>query len=154
VTLLLLLRTRVRLHTTGLFQAPHTTGEAIKGGRLVAAVMQRLGFTVTPALAAAGGASSSSSANGSNGSNGSNGNGNGNGTSGHDQQQQQQQQALLYDAALPSPPSMITAVQLGSREAMVAFCKGIQLACPVGSYITPEPGACVAASRAAAAVGG
>jgi hypothetical protein len=23
---------------------------------------------------------------------------------------------------------------------MVAFCKGIQLACPVGSYIRPKPG--------------
>ncbi|WIA34150.1 hypothetical protein OEZ86_012512 [Tetradesmus obliquus] len=29
---------------------------------------------------------------------------------------------------------------MGSREGMVAFCKGIQLACPVGSYIRPEPG--------------
>jgi cystathionine beta-lyase family protein involved in aluminum resistance len=35
---------------------------------------------------------------------------------------------------------MITAVEMGSREGMVAFCKGIQLACPVGSYIRPEPG--------------
>jgi cystathionine beta-lyase family protein involved in aluminum resistance len=36
---------------------------------------------------------------------------------------------------------MITAIEMGSREAMVAFCRGIQLACPVGSYILPEPGA-------------
>ena len=78
----------------GLFQGPHTTGEAIKGGRLVAEVMSRLGFRVIPGP----------------------------------------------EPHLPSPPSMITAVELGSREAMVAFCKGIQLACPVGSYITPEPG--------------
>lgn len=54
------------------------------------------------------------------------------------------------EPCLPNPPSMITAVELGSKEAMVAFCKGIQLACPVGSYITPEPGVCV---WAAAAVG-
>jgi cystathionine beta-lyase family protein involved in aluminum resistance len=36
--------------------------------------------------------------------------------------------------------SMITAIEMGSREGMVAFCKGSQLACPVGSYIRPEPG--------------
>ena len=28
---------------------------------------------------------------------------------------------------------------LGSREAMVAFCRGIQAAAPVDSYVTPEP---------------
>jgi cystathionine beta-lyase family protein involved in aluminum resistance len=78
----------------GLFQGPHTTGEAIKGGRLAAEVMSRLGFRVIPGP----------------------------------------------EPCLPRPPSMITAVELGSREAMVAFCKGIQLACPIGSYITPEPG--------------
>lgn len=85
------------LSKSGLFQGPHTTGEAIKGGRLVAEVMSRLGFRVVPGP----------------------------------------------DPHLPTPPSMITAVELGSREAMVAFCKGIQLACPVGSYITPEPGVCL-----------
>ena len=34
---------------------------------------------------------------------------------------------------------IIQAVELGSREAMVAFCKGIQSAAPVESYVTPEP---------------
>ena len=34
---------------------------------------------------------------------------------------------------------IIQAVELGSREAMVAFCKGIQAAAPVDSYVTPEP---------------
>ena len=34
---------------------------------------------------------------------------------------------------------IIQAVELGSREAMVAFCKGIQCAAPVDSYVTPEP---------------
>ena len=34
---------------------------------------------------------------------------------------------------------IIQAVELGSREAMVAFCKGIQSAAPVDSYMTPEP---------------
>ena len=35
--------------------------------------------------------------------------------------------------------NIIQAVELGSREAMVAFCKGIQSAAPVDSYVTPEP---------------
>jgi cystathionine beta-lyase family protein involved in aluminum resistance len=88
-----------RLHllasgSAGLFLAPQTTGEAIKGGRLVAEVMTRLGFKAVPGP----------------------------------------------EPGLPKPPSMITAVEMGSREGMVAFCKGIQLACPVGSYIRPEPG--------------
>ena len=34
---------------------------------------------------------------------------------------------------------IIQVVELGSREAMVAFCKGIQSAAPVDSYVTPEP---------------
>ena len=34
---------------------------------------------------------------------------------------------------------IIQAVSLGSEEAMCAFCKGIQSAAPVDSYVTPEP---------------
>ena len=34
---------------------------------------------------------------------------------------------------------IIQAVELGSREGMVAFCSGIQAAAPVDSYVTPEP---------------
>lgn len=34
---------------------------------------------------------------------------------------------------------IIQAVEMGSREAMCAFCKGIQAAAPVDSYVTPEP---------------
>ena len=34
---------------------------------------------------------------------------------------------------------IIQAVELGSREAMVAFCRGIQAAAPVDSYVTPVP---------------
>ena len=34
---------------------------------------------------------------------------------------------------------IIQAVTLGSREGMLAFCKGIQEAAPVDSYVTPEP---------------
>ena len=36
---------------------------------------------------------------------------------------------------------MITALQLGSRARMLAFCAAVQAASPVGSYITPTPGA-------------
>lgn len=34
---------------------------------------------------------------------------------------------------------IIQAVELGSRDAMVAFCKGIQMAAPVDSYVDPLP---------------
>ena len=34
---------------------------------------------------------------------------------------------------------IIQAVELGSREAMIAFCKGIQMAAPVDSYADPLP---------------
>ena len=34
---------------------------------------------------------------------------------------------------------IIEAVRLGSPEAVVAFCRGIQSAAPVDSYVTPEP---------------
>ncbi|MCB7303387.1 methionine gamma-lyase family protein [Bariatricus massiliensis] len=34
---------------------------------------------------------------------------------------------------------IIQAVELGSAEAVIAFCKGIQAAAPVDSYVSPEP---------------
>jgi cystathionine beta-lyase family protein involved in aluminum resistance len=34
---------------------------------------------------------------------------------------------------------IIQAIRLGSKEAMEAFCKGIQSAAPVDSYVSPEP---------------
>ena len=34
---------------------------------------------------------------------------------------------------------IIQAVEFGNRDAMVAFCEGIQAAAPVDSYVTPEP---------------
>jgi cystathionine beta-lyase family protein involved in aluminum resistance len=39
--------------------------------------------------------------------------------------------------------SMITAIHLGSREGMEAFCKAVQRMSPVGSYIEPVPGEAV-----------
>ena len=41
--------------------------------------------------------------------------------------------------AVESRHDIIQAVELGSREAMVAFCKGIQAAAPVDSYVDPIP---------------
>mgnify|MGYP000812916848 CR=1 FL=1 len=34
---------------------------------------------------------------------------------------------------------IIQAVEFQNREAMIAFCEGIQAAAPVDSYVTPEP---------------
>ena len=34
---------------------------------------------------------------------------------------------------------IIQAVTLGSPERVIAFCKGIQAAAPVDSYVSPEP---------------
>ena len=42
--------------------------------------------------------------------------------------------------ATESRHDIIQAVELGSEEAMIAFCKGIQQAAPVDSYATPIPG--------------
>ena len=41
--------------------------------------------------------------------------------------------------ASESRHDIIQAVELGSEEAMIAFCKGIQAAAPVDSYATPWP---------------
>ncbi len=34
---------------------------------------------------------------------------------------------------------IIQAVELGSADGLIAFCKGIQAAAPVDSFVTPEP---------------
>ena len=34
---------------------------------------------------------------------------------------------------------IITAIKLGSKEALVAFCEGIQSGSPIDSFVTPEP---------------
>ena len=41
--------------------------------------------------------------------------------------------------ATESRHDIIQAVELGSEEAMLAFCRGIQAAAPVDSYVTPLP---------------
>ena len=49
---------------------------------------------------------------------------------------------LGYDVC-PKPEDersdIIEAIRLGSPEAVVAFCKGIQAAAPIDSYVSPEP---------------
>ncbi|MBR3641799.1 MAG: methionine gamma-lyase family protein, partial [Oscillibacter sp.] len=42
-------------------------------------------------------------------------------------------------AASEERHDIIQSVVLGSREKMLAFCKGIQSAAAVDSYVTPEP---------------
>lgn len=53
---------------------------------------------------------------------------------------------ILESFGFPVVPSgnesrhdIIQAVTLGSKEGVVAFCKGIQAAAPVDSFVTPEP---------------
>ncbi|MEW5301074.1 MAG: hypothetical protein WDW36_003956 [Sanguina aurantia] len=41
---------------------------------------------------------------------------------------------------MPKVLSMITAIGLGSRKRMSAFCRGVQSCQPIGSYIQPVPG--------------
>ena len=45
----------------------------------------------------------------------------------------------VFPASDASRHDIIQAVELGSKEGMVAFCKGIQAAAPVDSYVTPVP---------------
>lgn len=82
----------LRLMFQGLFLGPQMVGEALKGGRLVAAVMAAEGYNVVPA------------------------------------------------PGRSDPWSFITAVELGSRARMEAFCRAVQRCCPVGSYVQPVPG--------------
>ena len=48
-------------------------------------------------------------------------------------------------AVLPGPSSkrrdFVTAVRLGSRDRLVAFCEAVQGCSPVGAYVAPVPGA-------------
>lgn len=49
--------------------------------------------------------------------------------------------AVAPAGRVPSPPSFITAVEVGSTARMCAFCRAVQRCSPVGSYIEPVPGA-------------
>ena len=41
--------------------------------------------------------------------------------------------------SVESRHDIIQAVEFGSAEGVIAFCKGIQAAAPVDSFVTPEP---------------
>lgn len=45
----------------------------------------------------------------------------------------------VYPDSTVSRHDIIQAVTLGTPEGLIAFCKGIQAAAPVDSYLTPEP---------------
>ena len=72
-------------------------GEALKGGRLVAAVMAAAGFRSAPPPGPV--------------------------------------------AAPRQQHAFITAVELGSRERLLAFCAAVQRCSPVGAFVEPVPGA-------------
>jgi len=105
----------MRLMFQGLFLAPQMVGEALKGGRLVAEVLSAEGMSVYPPL--------------------------------------QKIRDDDDDASItpPSPSSassplslplysFITAIELGSRDKMIAFCEAVQRCSPIGSYVLPVPG--------------
>ncbi len=79
----------------GLFLAPQMVGEALKGGRLVAAVMVAAGFGAAPPPG---------------------------------------------PVVAPRQHAFITAVELGSRERLLAFCAAVQHCSPVGAFVEPVPG--------------
>ena len=80
--------------------APQMVGEALKGGRLVAAVMTAAGFEAVPPPAEGG-----------------------------------------SPAPAERQHAFITAVKLGSREALLAFCAAVQRCSLVGAFVEPVPGA-------------
>ena len=114
----------------GLFLAPQMVGEALKGGRLLAAVAARCGIVATPPHGPLDwpGAMLNKL---------------------FDDKADicRSQGSRWYDTLLrrlhaaADSPSYITTLRLGSRAAMLAFCGAVQAASPIGSYITPTPGA-------------
>ncbi len=45
----------------------------------------------------------------------------------------------VFPSAKEERHDIIQAIELGSKEGMIAFCKGIQASAPVDSYVTPIP---------------
>lgn len=81
-----------RLLFQGLFMAPHTTAQAVKGAIFAASFFSQLGFNTIP----------------------------------HVQERRS---------------DIIQAIELGSPEKMIAFCRGLQKYSPVDSHVLPEPSA-------------
>ncbi len=74
----------------GLYMAPHTVCQAVKGAMLAACVFKRAGYPVSP-------------------------------------------------RAGEAREDIIQAIQLGSPDRLVAFCRAIQAASPIDSHVMPEP---------------
>lgn len=74
----------------GFFSAPHVVGEALKTAVYAAALLESLGFSVTP----------------------------------------------RFDEARGD---IIECITLGSEQALIAFCQGLQSGAPVDSFVRPEP---------------
>ena len=74
----------------GLFQAPHTVAQAIKGGMLFVSALSKLGFKTLP------------------------------------------NSNEKFD-------DIICSVEFSKKEDLLAFCRAIQAASPVDSFVTPEP---------------
>ena len=81
---------QTRAMLQGLFLAPRTVMDALKGAMLCGAVFERLGFAVFP-------------------------------------------------GAGDPRSDIIETVRLGSPEALIAFCRGIQAVSPVDAFVRPEP---------------
>ncbi|WP_031514592.1 aminotransferase class I/II-fold pyridoxal phosphate-dependent enzyme [Desulfofalx alkaliphila] len=79
-----------RLLMQGIFIAPHTVAEALKGAVFTARLFERLGYRVSP----------------------------------------------VYDE---HRTDIIQAIALGDGDKLVEFCRGLQSASPVDSYVQPEP---------------
>ncbi len=94
-----------RLLYQGLFLAPHTVAQALKGAVFAAALFARLGYNTLPA----------------------------------------------YDAPRSD---IIQAIELGSAEKMIAFCRGLQSWSPVDAHVRPEPSAMPGYSDAVVMAGG
>ena len=81
-----------RLLFQGLFLAPHTVAQSLKGAAFASAFFSQLGYQTSPTPSAMRG-------------------------------------------------DIIQAIELGSPEKMVAFCRGLQKYSPIDSYVRPEPSA-------------
>lgn len=94
-----------RLLYQGLFLAPHTVAQALKGAVFAASLFARLGYNTLP----------------------------------------------RYDALRSD---IIQAIELGSADKMVAFCRGLQRWSPVDAHVQPEPSAMPGYSDAVVMAGG
>ena len=101
----------------GLFQASRVTADAVKGAMLCGKVFEKYGFDVSPSF--------DKSHNKIDILN------NNNNCDNNDNNSMYSNNSLRCD--------IIQAVKLGSKEAVQAFCSGIQAAAPVDSHVTPVP---------------